>query len=87
MVKYVSSGNQLEVMSMEESPAEILKKSIESVVIVRLKNGREFRGTLKGFDSHMNIILEDAEEIENGVAVRRLGTMIIRGDNVVFVSP
>jgi small nuclear ribonucleoprotein len=35
----------------------------------------------------MNLVLEDAEEIQNGEVVRKLGSVIIRGDTVVFVSP
>jgi len=54
---------------------------------VELKGGREFRGKLSGFDVHVNIVLEEAEEIQGGKASKRYGTMVIRGDSVVFISP
>jgi small nuclear ribonucleoprotein len=45
------------------------------------------RGALQGFDQHMNLSLETAEEIgEDGKAVS-LGTLIVRGDNIIMISP
>jgi small nuclear ribonucleoprotein len=40
-----------------------------------------------GFDPHVNLVLEEAEELKNGEVVRRYGKMVIRGDNVIFISP
>ncbi|HID42776.1 MAG TPA: small nuclear ribonucleoprotein, partial [Archaeoglobaceae archaeon] len=49
--------------------------------------GREFRGILNGYDVHMNLVLQNAEEIEGGEVTKKLGSVVIRGDTVVFVSP
>lgn len=68
-------------------PLDLLHKTLESSVIVGLKGGKEYRGTLKGYDIHMNVVLQDAEELENDKPVRKLGKVIIRGDSVVFISP
>ncbi|MEK6978560.1 MAG: LSm family protein [Candidatus Hydrothermarchaeota archaeon] len=70
-----------------QRPLDVLHGSLESPVIVSLKGGREYRGTLKGYDMHMNVVLQNADELKDGAAVRRLGLVIIRGDNVVFISP
>jgi small nuclear ribonucleoprotein len=35
----------------------------------------------------MNLVLEDAEEINDSGVVRKLGNVILRGDNVVYISP
>ena len=70
-----------------QRPLDVLHGSLESPVIVGLKGGREYRGTLKGYDMHMNVVLQNADELKDGAAVRRLGLVIIRGDNVVFISP
>jgi len=72
---------------MAKRPLDVLNKALQTPVLVRLKGGREFRGILNGYDIHMNLVLENAEEIQNGEVVRKLGSVIIRGDTVVFVSP
>lgn len=56
-------------------------------MLVGLKGGREFRGKLSGFDIHINLVLEETEEIQGGEAAKRYGMMVIRGDSVVFISP
>jgi small nuclear ribonucleoprotein len=42
---------------------KILQKSLGSTVLVRLRNGKVLRGLLKGYDQHMNIVLEDTDEL------------------------
>ncbi|MGB3907652.1 MAG: LSM domain-containing protein [Methanomethylovorans sp.] len=71
---------------MGNRPLDVLNDALNTPVIVRLKGAREFRGNLQGYDVHMNLVLEEAEELKEGEA-RKLGTVIIRGDNVVYVSP
>ncbi|TDA33154.1 MAG: small nuclear ribonucleoprotein [Hadesarchaea archaeon] len=70
-----------------QRPMDLLNRALGSPVLVSLKGGREFRGKLAGFDVHVNLVLEDAEELQNGEPTRRFGTMMIRGDNVVYISP
>ncbi|MBP2134264.1 small nuclear ribonucleoprotein [Methanomicrobium sp. W14] len=66
---------------------EILDKALnQKPVIVSLKGGREIRGVLQGYDVHMNLVLENAEE-EVGGTVTKAGTLIVRGDNVIYISP
>lgn len=72
---------------MTETARRILIESIGSIVLVKLKGNREVRGKLKSFDQHLNIVLEDAEEIRENGSLRKLGTIVIRGDNVVLISP
>lgn len=68
-------------------PLDVLNRALNTPVIVRLKGGREFRGILDGYDIHMNLVLINAEEIQEGEVIRKLGSVVIRGDTVVFVSP
>lgn len=72
---------------MANRPLDILNKSLQTPVIVRIKGGREFRGVLNGYDVHMNLVIQDAEEIQSGDVTKRLGSVVLRGDTVVFISP
>ncbi len=72
---------------MSQRPLDILNESLETPVIVRLKGGRDFRGELQGYDVHLNLVLDKAEELREGEIVRKFGTIVVRGDNVVYISP
>jgi len=65
-----------------------LNKAIGQQVLIRLKNGLRVRGKVSSFDEHMNMVLEDVEELgENGDSRAKLGTILLRGGNILFVSP
>jgi small nuclear ribonucleoprotein len=72
---------------MSEMTTKILEESLGRIVLIRLRGGRKLRGKLKGFDQHLNLLLEETEDITNAQKTRKLGTIILRGDNVVIVSP
>lgn len=72
---------------MGNRPLDTLNDALNTSVIVRLKGAREFRGVLQGYDVHMNLVLDEAEELKDGEVVRKIGGVVIRGDNVVYVSP
>jgi small nuclear ribonucleoprotein (snRNP)-like protein len=67
-------------------PIDVLDRSKGKRVIVRLKNGSEITGTLQAFDLHLNIWLEEAEETREDKKIK-LGSVLIRGDTVLLVSP
>jgi len=66
---------------------KILEDSLGKIVLVRLKGGKSLRGKLQGFDQHMNLVLEEAEDISEGTNTQPLGTIVVRGDNVIIISP
>jgi small nuclear ribonucleoprotein len=72
---------------MAEKPMDVLNKALGSQVLVGVKSGKEFRGKLVGFDLHVNVVLDDAEELQNGETRKRYGRLVIRGDSVIYVSP
>ena len=73
---------------MEASrPLDALNKARNKRVIVELKNGKQFVGKLNAFDIHINVVLDDAEERENGEVKRKLGTVFLRGDAIIMISP
>ena len=71
---------------MSDAAQRLLSENVGRVVLVRLREGRILRGTLKSFDQHLNIVLEDAETLTDSGS-EKLGMVIIRGENVVLISP
>ncbi|MFQ6080943.1 MAG: LSM domain-containing protein [Candidatus Bathyarchaeia archaeon] len=72
---------------MSDMTTQILEESLGKVVLVRLKGGKSLRGKLRGFDQHLNLVLEDTEDTTDIEKVKRLGVIIVRGDNVIIISP
>jgi len=74
-------------MMMQSRPLDALNKARNKKVVVELKGGRQYAGVLNAFDIHINVVLDQAEELENGVMKRKLGTVFLRGDNIIIISP
>ncbi|ABN70042.1 Small nuclear ribonucleoprotein, LSM family [Staphylothermus marinus F1] len=72
---------------MAETAHKILLEHLGDIVLIKLKGEREVRGKLKSYDQHLNIVLDDAEEIKEDGSTRKLGTIVIRGDTVILISP
>jgi small nuclear ribonucleoprotein len=66
---------------------KVLDESINQIVLIKLKGGKTLRGNLLGFDQHMNLLLDSSEEIPIEGESNSLGTIVVRGDNVVMISP
>jgi small nuclear ribonucleoprotein len=67
-------------------PFDMLNSSINKQVLVQLKDSVQIRGKLKAFDVHMNIVIEDAEEIKDGKAKTKYVETLLRGDNIVWIT-
>ncbi|CAD6492495.1 MAG: small nuclear ribonucleoprotein [Candidatus Argoarchaeum ethanivorans] len=72
---------------MAKRPLDILNDALDSNVLIRLKGQREFRGQLQGYDMHMNLVMDNAEEILADNSTKKFGTIVVRGDNIIFISP
>ncbi|MHA1804392.1 MAG: LSM domain-containing protein [Promethearchaeota archaeon] len=77
-----------------QRPIDYLKDSMNKIILIKVKRNRLFKGKLLSFDDHLNLYLEGASQIfeyqdEDG-SIREeheeLGSIVIRGDNVIFVS-
>ena len=68
-------------------PLDALNKARGKRVIVELKNQKIFVGTLSAFDIHINVVLEEAEEMVDGEVKRKLGVVFLRGDTITIISP
>ncbi|RLG18786.1 small nuclear ribonucleoprotein [Candidatus Micrarchaeota archaeon] len=71
----------------EKRPFDILNAALDNPVLIRLKGGLEVRGKMASYDVHMNLVLEGAEQLESGEVKRKIGTLLLRGDNIVFIAP
>ena len=72
---------------MAERPLDVIHRSLEKDVLVLLKRGGEFRGKLIGYEIHLNVVLADASLMQDGEEVKKYGKIVIRGDNVLALSP
>lgn len=71
----------------EDMASKVLEESIGKIVLVRLSGAKSLRGKLQGYDQHMNLLLHEADDISNPEKTSRLGSIIVRGDNVIVISP
>ncbi|MCS7135699.1 MAG: LSm family protein [Nitrososphaerota archaeon] len=65
---------------------KILSKSLGEKVLVKLRNGKLIRGLLQGYDQHLNLVLENAEEVLEQNNSTQIGTIVVRGDNIIMIS-
>ena len=66
---------------------KVLDESINKVVLIKLKGNKTIRGSLLGFAQHMNLLLDQSEEIPSEGDTKSLGSIVVRGDNVIMISP
>jgi len=71
---------------MSDRPIDALDKAKGQKILVKLKNGDEITGVLKALDLHLNLWLDEAE-VNKGENKTRLGTILVRGDTIVYASP
>ena len=72
---------------MNNRPFDLLNEAIDKEILVVLKGSNQIRGTLKAFDVHMNLHLENASQLVDGEIKTKYGKVMVRGDSVVLISP
>ena len=70
-----------------DRPLDLLNSSKGKEILVQLKSGRQMVGTLRAFDIHINVVLDNAKELENGEQTKSYGLTFLRGDTIIFISP
>jgi small nuclear ribonucleoprotein len=70
-----------------DRPLDLLNSAKGKEILVQLKDGKQFVGTLLAFDIHINVVMENTKEILNGEQATSYGLTFLRGDTIVFVSP
>lgn len=71
---------------MNNRPIDVLEESKSKKILIRLKNHTQVGGELQAFDMHLNMWLNNAEIIEEDKK-ETYKRLLVRGDNVVFISP
>ncbi len=74
-------------MPEQQKPLHVLHESLNKSVLVAMKGKKEYRGILDGYDQHLNLVLKNTEEIINGESKGVMNVVIVRGDNVIYISP
>ena len=70
-----------------ERPLDLLNQSKGKEVLVQLKGDKQLVGTLMAFDIHINVVLDNAKEVQDGQVKKSIGLTFLRGDTIIFISP
>jgi small nuclear ribonucleoprotein (snRNP)-like protein len=70
-----------------ERPLDLLNTSKGKEVLVHLKGDKYFVGTLLAFDIHINLVLDNVKEMQDGEVKKSLGLTFLRGDTIIYISP
>jgi small nuclear ribonucleoprotein len=70
---------------MADEISTLMSNNKGKVVLLRLRNNKTLQGVLQDFDIHMNLTLENAEDITEEKH-EQLGKILLRGDNLLAVS-
>ena len=72
-------------MQMGDEISTLMSNNKNKIILLRLRNNKTIRGNLQDFDIHMNLTLDDAEDISDNKTTK-LGKILLRGDNILAVS-
>ena len=70
---------------MADEISTLMNQSKDKSLLLRLRNNKTVKGTLIDFDVHMNLTLENAEDITEETP-NKLGKILLRGDNILAIS-
>ena len=69
-------------------PIKKVYSLVDSVISVEMKDeGRIFQGRLVAVDEYLNLHLEESIETTDSKNGRDLGTLVIRGNNILSIAP
>lgn len=69
--------------------AASLYEQLDKLILVCLRDGRNFRGWLRSFDQYANLVLDNTVErlmVEDSYADIPIGIFVIRGENVMLLG-
>lgn len=70
---------------MADEISNLMNQNKDKSVLLRLRNNKTVKGNLVDFDVHMNLTLNDAEDVTEESPIK-LGKILLRGDNILAIS-
>lgn len=70
---------------MADEISNLMNQNKDKSVLLRLRNNKTVKGSLVDFDVHMNLTLNDAEDVTEKSPIK-LGKILLRGDNILAIS-
>ena len=70
---------------MADEISNLMSHSKDKSVLLRLRNNKTVKGNLIDFDVHMNLTLNNAEDVSEDTPIN-LGKILLRGDNILAIS-
>jgi small nuclear ribonucleoprotein len=74
------------LMEPSKKPLNVLTKRLDTYVVITLKNGVEYHGTMVRCDGYMNMLLDGASEHVNDTLIANYGNVLVRGNNVLYIA-
>lgn len=69
-------------------PTKKVQTLIGSVVRVEMKGDKHtLEGRLESADEYLNLYLVDTYELADGIKSRSLGSVVLRGNNIIMLCP
>lgn len=70
-------------------PIKKVYSLVDTIISVEMKEeeGRTFKGKLVAVDEYLNLHLEESVECSGEKKSRELGTLVIRGNNILSIAP
>ena len=69
-------------------PSKKVQSLVGSRIQVEMKGERNvLEGVLRSADDYLNLHIMDTMEIANGERVRSLGSVVLRGNNIILLIP
>ena len=73
-------------MEPSKKPLNVLTKRLNTYLVITLKNGVEYHGTMVRCDGYMNILLDGATEHVDDKLTANYGNVLVRGNNVLYIT-
>ncbi len=69
-------------------PTKKVQNLVGTKVQVEMKGENSLlEGVLKSVDDYLNLHLVNTTEIDNGEKLRTLGSVVVRGNNIILIHP